>query len=179
MKFAMVLLLNWISFLALSDEISAAFGITLGQKIPENVKIDSCETNGNFLLSFFKTADVKYIEEIAIASYIDTGTNFVAYINGYGKFDSEFKQQEAYEVLKDVISKKYLNKNSRFKESLSKNKFKIEQGARSVEISKIVDLKRFPLSYRIAIIYADEILCRKLVESDMERKSKDVKINQF
>lgn len=179
MKFAMIFLLNWISFLALSDEISAAFGITLGQKIPENIQIGSRETNGNFVLSFFKPADVKYIEEISIASYIDTGTNFVAMITGYGKFDSELKQKEAYDVLKEIIAKKYTNKFSRVKESAFKDKFTVEQGARSVQISKRIDLKQFPLSYTISVTYGDEVLCRKVIDSDMESKTKEVKRNQF
>lgn len=166
-------------FLLQADEIGTAFGVTLGKPFPETISSTAVITNGAIIIHNFKPTNVKYIESVATASFVTEKTNYVCSITGFGNFESKLEQEEAVEILRDVISKKYTTPGSRKKESVLQKKFSIEQGSRSVTIEKQTDLSNFPRAYRFSINYGDELLARKILDSQKQLKLKETKSEVF
>lgn len=162
-----------------AEEIGTAFGVTIGKPFPENIPTTSVETNGAIIFHFFKPNNVKYIKTVGTASFLNSKTNYVCQINAFGEFDSRGDRDEAFDVLKKILSSKYTSETSKNEESLLKDKFYIKQGSRNVSIESKIDLKSFPRSYKIFVLYSDEILAKKIMDAHTEKKVNETNSDSF
>lgn len=163
----------------LAEDIGTAFGVTLGKPFPENIPTTSIEKDGPILFHFLKPVNVKYINTVGTVSFSDSKTNYVCQINGFGKSDSKVERDEAFQILKKILSSKYKSETSETEESLLKNEFSIKQGSRYVSIKSKTVLKDFPKSYQIDVSYSDEILAKHLMDAHMQKKVTETKSESF
>lgn len=178
-KFFVVFLLLKLSTFLKAEEIGTAFGVTLGKPFPKTIPTISTTTNGAFVFHDFKPNNVKYIESVMTASFVTDKTNYVCSISGYGNFKSKLEQDEAVDILKDLLSTKYTTSTSRKKQSAFRNIFSIEQGSRTVSIQTEINLSNFPMAYQISIIYLDEVFARQILDYQKQLKLKQTKSDSF
>lgn len=153
------------SFLAKAENIGTAFGVTIGQPIPESVSLLSSSTNGPLVISRFRPSGVRYIDSVYVTSYVTKDTNAVVCVTGFASFENRHDSEEAFEVVKEVLIKKYVTDKSRTRNGF--NEFVIDQGDRSVRLKSQIELSRFPRSYGIHVSYGDEKLAQ--VASDAQK----------
>lgn len=177
-KLVLVLSLSTTNLLS-SEEIGTAFGVTIGKPFPESVSTISTTTNGAIVIHIFKPKNIKYIESVATASFVNDKTNYVCSITGFGNFETKTEQDEAAEVLKALLATKYTTSTSRKKESVLQRRFSIEQGSRSVSIETELNLSNFPRGHQISVNYADEVLARQILDYQKRLKIKQTNSDSF
>jgi hypothetical protein len=178
-KFLIIFLFLKASVLLNAEEIGTAFGVTLGKEFPKTIPTISTSTNGAIVFHDFKPNNVKYIESVMTVSFVTDKTNYVCSIGGVGKFQSKLDQDEAADILKDLLSAKYMTSTSRKKESAFRKTFSIEQGSRSVSIKKEINLSNFPRAYQISVDYGDEVLAQQVLDYQKQLKLKQTKSDSF
>ena len=162
-----------------AEEIGTAFGVTIGKPFPETISTISKTTNGVIVIHIFKPKNIKYIETVATASFVNDKTNYVCSITGFGNFETKTEQDEAAEVLKGLLETKYTTSTSRKKESVLQRRFSIEQGSHSVSIETEINLSNFPRAHQISVNYADEVLARQIIDYQKRLKIKQTNSDSF
>lgn len=153
----------------LADELGTAFGVTIGKPLPDNASVSRNETNGVIATSFLQpTNSVKYLQRFMVVRLVTEETNVVVSLTGRGAFGEKSERDEAFDVLKEVITKKYKTDSARTAETL--NRFTIWQGTKVAELSKDMDIKQFPSSYIVTLQYSDETLAELAVKAQKARK---------